>query len=227
MSFALPRAVIFDLDGTLVDSAPDLAASVDHMQRRLGLPERGEAAVRQWVGNGVEKLVKRALCDDLHGEPDAALFERALPLFWAHYAEHPCVHSRLYPGVVEALDWLAARGVPRGVVTNKAMAFTTQVLAALGVAERFDAVVGGDTLAQKKPDPAPLLHALAQLGASADEAAQALMVGDSAHDVLAARRAGLPVVCVPYGYNHGEDIRLSRPDAVVEGLDRLHELFAS
>lgn len=218
MSFADIDAILFDLDGTLVDSVPDLAAATDAMLIELGRPPAGEALVREWVGNGAERLVKRALTGEMEGEPSEADLQRAFPLFMEQYQQHLDGQSRLYPGVQECLAELQDRGLALALVTNKPERFIGPLLAALGIADVFAVVVGGDTLAQRKPHPAPLLHAARQLGV---EPAAALMVGDSRNDVVAARRAGMPVVCVPYGYNHGEDIRLTAPDAVVEDLREL------
>lgn len=217
-----PRMILIDLDGTLVDSVPDLAFSVDAMMDELGLPRRGEPAVRNWVGNGVERLVQRALANDLDGEPDAALFARALPVFMRIYLENTSQRSRLYPGVRAGLDQLQAAGFRLGCVTNKAAQFTLPLLRDKGILEYFAVVISGDTLPQKKPDPAPLLHAAAELGVNPGDS---LMVGDSRSDVKAARAAGFRIVCMSYGYNHGADIRGENPDAVLDRLDELPDLL--
>jgi phosphoglycolate phosphatase len=185
------------------------------------------------VGNGVERFVKRALIGGLEGEPDTALFERAMPLFRELYAANTCRYSRLYPGILEGLGDLQTAGIHLACITNKAELFTHRLLKEIGILDRFEVVVSGDTLAQKKPHPAPLLYAADQLlatagvensGSGADDAA-VLMVGDSKNDVAAARAACFPVVCVSYGYNHGEDIRASQPDAVIDSLADLSSLF--
>lgn len=217
-----PSMVLVDVDGTMVDSVPDLAFSVDRMMEQLGLPTRGEAIVRHWVGNGVERLVKRALTATLEGEPDADLFERALPIFQAIYKENTSVRSQLYPGVREGLDLLKARGYKLGCVTNKAAQFTEPLLAALGVAPYFALVVSGDTLPEKKPNPMPLLYAAQYFGVAPETA---LMLGDSISDVKAARAAGFAIVCMSYGYNHGLDIRAFGPDAVIDSMTELGELL--
>jgi len=219
-----PGMVLIDLDGTLVDSVPDLAFCVDEMMQRLGRPAYGEAAVRNWVGNGVERLVRRALIGRLDGEPDEADFERAYPSFLDLYARNTSKRSVLYPGVREGLDWLTAAGYPLGCVTNKAAQFTEPLLQDLGVYDRFDIVISGDTLPKKKPDPMPLLHAAEHFGVAPRDA---LMVGDSVSDVKAARAAGFPIVCMSYGYNHGEDIRLAEPDAVIDSMVELKGLLAA
>ena len=215
-----PEMILIDVDGTLVDSVPDLAFCVDAMMAELGRAPRGETEVRNWVGNGVERLVQRALSGSLDGEPDAADFERAYPVFLELYAENTSKRSGLYPGVREGVDMLKAAGYPLGCVTNKAAQFTEPLLRDLGLYADFSIVISGDTLPQKKPDPAPLLHA-AEFFGCAPEAA--LMIGDSVSDVRAARAAGFSIICMSYGYNHGVDIRDARPDAVI---DRMTEILS-
>ncbi len=218
-----PHMILIDLDGTLVDSVPDLAFCVDELMVQLGRPPHGEAAVRNWVGNGVERLVRRALTGELDGEPSDADFDRACPIFLALYAENTSKRSVLYPGVRDGLDYLLTNGYPLGCVTNKAARFTLPLLKDLGVLEAFGLVVSGDTLPEKKPHPAPLLHAAAHFGV---EPSQALMIGDSVSDVKAARAAGFSIVCMSYGYNHGQDIRTAAPDAVIDSMAELEGLIA-
>lgn len=217
-----PQMVLIDLDGTLVDSVPDLAYCTDAMMQQLDLPIRGESRVREWVGNGVERLVKRTLINELNGEPDEVLFAQALPIFMALYAQNTSKRSNLYPGVREGLDYLYGAGYKLGCVTNKAAAFTEPLLKDMGIYHYFLTVVSGDTVAKKKPDPMPLLHAATLLGV---EPRHALMVGDSMSDVKAARAAGFQIVCVTYGYNHGVDIRESHPDAVIDSMLELQGLL--
>jgi len=217
-----PAMILIDLDGTLIDSVPDLAFCVDAMMSEIGLPVRGEASVRNWVGNGVERLVQRSLCNDLDGRPDADLFERALPVFMQLYQENTSQRSCLYPGVREGLDLLLAQDYRLGCVTNKAERFTLPLLRDKGILECFELVVSGDTLDQKKPHPRPLLFAAERFGVAATDS---LMVGDSRSDVKAARAAGFRIVCMSYGYNHGADIREENPDAVLDRLDQLPGLL--
>ena len=217
-----PQMVLIDLDGTLIDSVPDLAFCVDALMTKLGLPVRGEAKVRQWVGNGIERLVKRALLDKLEGEPDDALFDKALPIYLELYKENLSKRSRLYPGVKEGLQFLHDAGYKLGCITNKAAAFTEPLLKDLGIYEYFRIVVSGDTLPVKKPDPQPLLHAAKFFNV---EPSRALMVGDSISDVKAARAAGFQIVCLSYGYNHGQDIRDAHPDAVIDSMAQLSGLL--
>lgn len=218
-----PTMILIDLDGTLVDSVPDLAYCVDAMMARLGRQPHGEAKVRNWVGNGVERLVRRALIGQLEGEPDEADFQVAYPLFLELYRDNTSQRSQLFPGIREGLDWLKAAGYRLGCVTNKAAQFTEPLLRDLGVRDYFEIVISGDTLPRSKPDPLPLLHAAAHFGA---EPAQALMIGDSISDVKAARAAGFTIFCMSYGYNHGQDIRDYHPDAVLDSLTEVKGLLA-
>jgi phosphoglycolate phosphatase len=216
------KLALLDLDGTLVDSVPDIAYCVDAMMAELGLPHRGEAQVRHWVGNGIERLVKRALLGQLDGEPDPNLFARGYALFQELYATHTSARSVLYPGAREGLDYLTARGARLGCITNKATRFTEPLLRDLAIIDDFALVICGDTLAKKKPDPLPLRHAAEHFGVDASES---LFIGDSISDVRAARAANFPVVCVSYGYNHGQDIATAKPDAVIHSLAELPELL--
>ena len=217
-----PQLVLVDVDGTLVDSVPDLAYSVDAMMQQLDMPVRGEAAVRQWVGNGVEKLVKRALANDLEGVVDSGLFEKAMPIFWSFYEDNVCVRSRLYEGVTDGLKYLQAEGYQLGCVTNKARSFTIPLLEQIGILSYFELAICGDDTERKKPDPLPLLTAANQLGV---EPRDSLMIGDSKSDVHAARAAGFQIICMSYGYNHGEDIRSYAPDAVIDSMAELKEFI--
>jgi phosphoglycolate phosphatase len=217
-----PEMILIDVDGTLVDSVPDLTYCVDEMMKRLGRPPRGEAKVRRWVGNGVERLCRRALVDDLHGEPADEDFAEAYPIFLELYAENTSKRSVLYPGVVEGLDYLQSAGFKLGCVTNKDAQFTIPLLKELGLHDRFAVIVCGDSLPEKKPSPLPLLHAAEQLATSP---ARSLMLGDSMSDVKAARAAGFQIVCMSYGYNHGVDIRDSEPDAVIDSMAELPGLL--
>lgn len=222
MNIRRPEMMLIDVDGTLVDSVPDLAYCVDTMMTELGRPVHGEAAVRNWVGNGVERLVRRALVGALDGEPDEADFERAYPIFLDLYADNTSKRSCLYPGVREGVDLLQAAGYKLGCVTNKAAQFTEPLLRDLGVADAFSIIISGDTLPKKKPDPMPLLHAAEFFGVAPEAS---LMIGDSVSDVKAARAAGFQIVCMSYGYNHGVDIRDAHPDAVIDSMVEIMPLL--
>ena len=216
------RALLFDLDGTLVDSAPDMAVAVDRMLAVAGRGPAGEARVRQWVGNGARRLVMRALDGQGDGEPTEAEIEHALAVFLDYYGERLSDHSVLYPGTRAGLDRLQADGYGLACVTNKPEALARRLLEEMGLGAYFPVVVGGDTLPVRKPDPAPVHHAIAALGATP---ASTIMVGDSRADVDAGRNAGTFVVCVPYGYSQGEDVAAMAPDAIVDSMDDLHRLL--
>ncbi|MFZ1386287.1 MAG: phosphoglycolate phosphatase [Thiolinea sp.] len=223
MALCNPKLVLIDLDGTLVDSVPDLAYSVDKTMLELGLPTRGEAAVRTWVGNGVKTLVERALTNDLHTPADPLELEKTLAVFMRIYADNTSQRSRVYPGVLAGLDFLqSCSNFKIACVTNKAEQFTHKLLRDLGLFERFALIISGDTLPEKKPHPLPLLYAAEQLGVLATDS---LMIGDSKSDVKAARAAGFKMIAVSYGYNHGEDIRDYQPDAVIDSFQELTTLI--
>ena len=214
----LPKLVMFDLDGTLVDSVPDLAAAVDDMLRQLGREPAGVDKVRCWVGNGALVLVRRALADSMeHDGIDPQEADAALELFMEAYA-NAAGHTVRYPGVLECLDALQAAGVALALITNKPERFIPELLREQQLDGYFDWIIGGDTLPQKKPDPAALLHVMAQADATARNS---LFVGDSRNDILAARAAGVPCVALTYGYNHGEDIALEQPELTIDNLCEL------
>ncbi|HBM07768.1 phosphoglycolate phosphatase [Pseudomonas sp. Choline-3u-10] len=217
----LPRLVMFDLDGTLMDSVPDLAAAVDKMLMLLGREPAGMARVRDWVGNGSKVLVRRALAGKLQHDGVAdELADEALALFMQAYSGGHEL-TTVYPGVRECLDWLRERDVKLSIITNKPAQFIEPLLEEKGLAGYFQWLVGGDTLPQQKPDPAALLWVMSQAGVAPDAS---LFVGDSRNDVRAAKAAAVPCVALTYGYNHGEPIANEAPTLV---LDDLRELVAS
>jgi phosphoglycolate phosphatase len=216
MRFPLPiKAVMIDLDGTLLDTAPDLAAAANMMLKELGKAELPLETIQSYIGKGIEKLVKRSLTGDLDGEPDADLLQRAMPLYEQSYEKTLYVDTRAYPGVREGLNALRAGGFRLACVTNKAAAFTLPLLRAAELLDYFDIVVSGDSLPKKKPDPLPLLHACERFEIGPHEM---LLVGDSLNDAQAARAAGCHVFCVPYGYNEGRDVHELDCDAIVPSL---------
>jgi phosphoglycolate phosphatase len=235
--FQNTKAVLIDLDGTLVDSVPDLAYGIDQMMLQLAMPIRGVDAVTNWVGNGVERLVKRALVNSMMGqsmldEPSDELFQKAMPLFEAAYAANNGKHSYLYDGVETGLNYLQEQGFRLGCVTNKPIAFTQPLLSMMGIADFFDITIAGDQVVRRKPDPQPLLMAAEKLQV---DPKHIVMVGDSISDVMAARGAGMPIICVSYGYNHGQAIcgqegrgqerHSHHPDAVIDSLAELKTLI--
>ena len=222
MAIRKPELIMIDVDGTLVDSVPDLAYCVDEMMQQIDQPAHGEAKVRDWVGNGVERLVRRALSGTLDGEPSDEEFDKAYPIFLDLYAENTSKRSHLYEGVREGLDYLLSQDYKLGCVTNKAAQFTEPLLEDLGIAGDFKIIISGDTLPKKKPDPMPLLYGAEYFGVTAENA---MMIGDSVSDVKASRAAGFQIICMSYGYNHGEDIRDYDPDAVIDSMTELQGLL--
>lgn len=204
------RSVTIDLDGTLLDTVPDLAAAANAMLRELGQPEYPIATIAGFIGRGIPKLVARCLPDF-----DEAAVEQAQIIFRRHYAIENGRRSALFPGVLEGLQALRAAGLAMAVITNKAAAFTEPLLIATQLASWFEFAVSGDSLPHKKPHPAQLLHACQRMGTTP---AENLHIGDSHHDAVAARAAGCPVFIVPYGYNEGEDVQGIDCDAIVTSL---------
>lgn len=219
-----PSFILIDLDGTLIDSVPDLTYCVDEMMKQIDMPVRGLDAVRQWVGNGVETLTERALVNAIDGKPDADLMTKAYPIFLELYKHNNSQRSCVYDGVKEGIQWMKDNGYRVGCVTNKAEAFTIPLLKNKGLFDLFEVVVSGDTCEKKKPDPMPLLHAAKLMGVNPGNA---LMLGDSRSDVKAARAAGFNIFCMTYGYNHGEDIRDYNPDVVMDSFMELPNYLES
>lgn len=218
MSVAFPlrvKAVTIDLDGTLLDTIPDLAAAANLMLDELGRPPLDAALIRTFVGKGIPRLVERALAGRIEGGADPGLFERALPIYERCYAAVNGRHTTLYPGVMAGLEQLRVRGFPLACVTNKSTRFTLPLLDCMKLSSFFREVIAGDTLPAKKPDPAPLIHACGKFGIAPRDM---LMIGDSVNDAQAARAAGCPVFCVTYGYNEGRDVRELDIDAIVSTL---------
>lgn len=222
MAITTPELVLLDLDGTLVDSIPDLARCLNLALADLDLPQRQLDSIRDWVGNGVDKLIHRALTNDIDGEAAAEQHASVRQVFMDYYHAEPCKLTDCYPGVREGLTMLQEQDISMGVVTNKNEEFVAPILETLGIDAHMSIIIGGNTLSEKKPHPLPLLHAAEVF---AKNPAHSLMVGDSVSDVRAARAAEFQIVCVSYGYNHGQDIRSTNPDAVIDSLEELPALF--
>lgn len=211
------KAVLLDLDGTLLDTIPDIADAANAMRRDLGMPELPQETLSTYVGKGSEHLVIRALSDNDHGNtPDNEQVAHALSLFYTHYRTTNGNRTQHYPGVMEGLRAFRNAGLKMAVVTNKPEEFTHILLIKTGLAHFFDVVVGGDTCERKKPDPMPFLHACEQLDVTPSDA---LAIGDSINDALAARAAGIAVLAVPYGYNEGRDVRTLDVDDIVSTVN--------
>ena len=209
---------MFDLDGTLVDSVPDLAFAVDAMLTKLGQPKASMEQVRLWVGNGAQMLVKRALSQCmLPKEIEGSYLDKAMALFFEYYEKVNGSKSQLYPQVLETLNKLRKEIPFLVLITNKPEQFTRPLLDHHSL-PKFDLVVCGDTLKRKKPAPDQLLYCLEKLGCNAEES---IMVGDSVSDIKAAQAANIPVVCVSYGYNQGQDLSAYKPDLIIHNIESL------
>jgi phosphoglycolate phosphatase len=210
------RAVLIDLDGTLLDTVLDLHAAANAMLRDLGRREVAVESIRSYVGRGIPNLVKRVLAGSMDAADDAAPPPpEALASFKRHYSTENGRNAVLFPGVLDGLEALKILDLPLGVITNKAEAFTLPLLQRTGLFPYFDVIVSGDLLPRPKPDPMPLLWASGRLGVSPVDV---LMIGDSVHDFHAGRAAGCHVFLVPYGYNEGRDVRDLACDAIVPTL---------
>lgn len=210
--FSAIRGLAFDLDGTLVDSAPGLAVAIDLALAEMGLPQAGEARVSTWIGNGADVLVQRALqWAEMETFPENC--QQMRQHFDHFYAQTVESGSRLFPQVQETLARLSELGFPMALVTNKPTPFVAPLLTTLGIIDYFSLIIGGDDVREKKPHPAPLYLVFGKLGLRAGEV---LFIGDSRNDIQAAQAAGCPSVGLTYGYNYGEAIALSCPDRVLE-----------
>jgi len=206
---------MFDLDGTLVDSAPDITTSLNLMLEELNVASRSLEQVRNWMGNGADRLLKRTLTGQFDGEPPEDLFQHARELFRDFYAQHLCEESLIYPGVIEGLNALRNQSYLLACITNKPRRFTPELMQALKLDHFFEYLVCGDDLPAKKPDPLPLLNILekAKLHPS-----QALMVGDSASDIQSAKAVNMKSFCVRYGYHQGLGVDALGADYIIDSI---------
>ena len=224
MKFTNKEVILFDLDGTLIDSVPDLSYAVNHMLEALQRESFSEDTIRYWVGNGAQVLVKRALSGqtEIDENLDQSLFEKALELFMSYYGQHLCIDTAAYPNVSATLHALKEKGYRLVIVTNKPFDFVGPILEALCLDGVFEFWVGGDSVEKKKPDPLPLLHACGHMNVSVDKC---VMVGDSKNDLLAANSCGMESVGVTYGYNYGENIEIYDPTFIIEDFSELNALL--
>ncbi|MEA2049036.1 MAG: phosphoglycolate phosphatase [Campylobacterota bacterium] len=218
------KLLIFDLDGTLINSSMDLAKAINHMLKALERETFTEEMIHEWVGNGALTLVKRALSGSrtIDENLDDALTKDALDIFLTYYAKNLCNATVPYPHVPQTLQTLKEKGYTLAIVTNKPIAFVAPILEGLKLDGLFELILGGDSLPQKKPHPAPLLHVCQQL-ASTIEAS--LMIGDSKNDIQAANACAMQSVGVTYGYNYGEDIGIYKPTVILNDFSGLLELL--
>lgn len=219
------QLIAFDLDGTLLDSVPDLAAAADQAVQSLGFPLVTEEQVRDWVGNGADVLIGRALSQNIKVDEslDADVLKQARVRFDEFYHQGGHQLSHLYSNVTSTLQALHQAGYKMAIVTNKPSAFVPDILQQHGIAELFVDVIGGDDFPNKKPDPMALNWLLDKHQVSAQ---QMLMVGDSKNDVLAAQNAGCHSFALTYGYNHGEPISDSAPDYVADNIAEMLDVLS-
>jgi phosphoglycolate phosphatase len=200
--------LLFDLDGTLINSIPDLANSVNFMLKKLNKKTYDIDTISKWVGNGATVLVKRALSGSVEIKNiDEKEFKKAYEIFMNHYSKNVCINTHLYPQVKETLKKLPHK---KAIITNKPYKFIKPILQKLDI-DMFDLILGADSLDEKKPSPKPLLYAMEKLNEK-----EAIMIGDSKNDILAAKNAGIKSIALTYGYNHGEDILKYNPDFVFD-----------
>jgi phosphoglycolate phosphatase len=217
-----PDLIVFDLDGTLVDSAPDLAFAVNTMLARFGLPTRGEDQVRGWIGNGAPMLVKRAMTGEMWPYNEPERFDEAVDLFMQVYGDNMTERGGLFPGVLEGIRELKQRGCRLAVLTNKHSRFTVPLLEQLDVTPYMDYIGCGDQFEKLKPAPEPLLKTAERFAIKPE---QCLMIGDSSNDVRAARAAGYGILVVSYGYHDCERVEDLQADGVIHSIAELPDLF--
>ncbi len=217
------QAVIIDLDGTMVDTAPDFLVAINHMRAGFDLTPLDLDTIKRFVGKGSENLIHRVLAVDFSESQIQQHFVEAMAAYQRHYLAINGDYSALYPDVIEGLKELRERGLRLACVTNKPIAFTLPLMAKKGLASYFDVVYGGDSFARKKPDPIALLQVCTDFKLAPS---QVLAIGDSSNDAEAARAAACPVLLVPYGYNHGEAIQNVESDGIVTSLLEAAQLFS-
>lgn len=224
MKFKNKKVILFDLDGTLINSAPDLAVAVNHMLQKLNRNTFSEEAIDMWVGNGAQILVRRALSGQsvIDENLDPSLVENALKIFLDFYGKNLCNATVAYPNVFDTLLSLKDKNYRLAIVTNKPFAFVEPILEGLGLSDLFELILGGDSLAEKKPSSAPLLYVCNTLEV---EVKACVMVGDSKNDMLAANACGMQSVGVAYGYNYGEKIDVYAPTVVINDFAELLEVL--
>jgi len=224
LNFTNKELIIFDLDGTLIDSVPDLALSVNHTLKSINRDIFPEDIIRTWVGNGAATLVKRALsgCATIKEDIDDELFSNALDIFLKFYSNNLTVSTILYDDVKETLENLQNKNYRLAIVTNKPYDFIEPILECLELSDLFEYYIGGDSLEVKKPNPMPLLHVCEKLNVSVENS---LMIGDSKNDIIAANDANMDSIALSYGYNYDEDISIYEPNIVFDNFADINKVL--
>lgn len=223
MNYKDKELIIFDLDGTLIDSIPDLTLAVNIMLSYYNIEPLTIEIVTPFVGNGAKILLERALNHTMQPEDiTKERFDEAFQIFFAAYRDNLSVDTYLYPGVLETLEYLDNKGYKMAICTNKPFEFIEPILKELSVKQYFTSWVGADSVPKQKPDPAPLLHLAKEMKKTID---QCIMVGDSKNDIKAAKNASMESIGVSYGYNYNEHISDYNPDKVVDNFVELQKLF--
>ncbi|CAA6800446.1 MAG: Phosphoglycolate phosphatase (EC [uncultured Sulfurovum sp.] len=214
------KVIIFDLDGTLIDSSADLALAINHMLKSINRSTFTLDEIHNWVGNGAQTLVKRALSGstEIADNIDETAFQNALKIFLEFYAKNLAVETVTYPHVLSTLAKLKEHGYKLVIVTNKPFDFVEPILEGLKLKEYFEFHLGGDSLKEKKPNPAPLLYVCDKLNVSPSEC---VMVGDSKNDILAAKACDMQSIGLTYGYNYGEHISTYNPDIYFSDFSKI------
>ncbi len=211
-------AVLFDLDGTLIDSVADIAASTNYVRGKMGMPHLPVEIIRSYIGDGLYALVGRAL-----GTQELSAIEDALEIWQPHYEIHCLDRTCLYPGITEMLQSIISTGMPLGVVSNKPFTPSKRILDGLGIQKMFSVLVGGDTTSKRKPDPEPLWFAAKQMKISSN---RVLVIGDSSNDILGAKNAGYQSCAVLWGIGCEEDIQLARPHYMIKKPEELSNVVS-
>lgn len=223
MNFKEKELIIFDLDGTLINSIPDIVLAINKMLANYNAPPLTEQQVEPLVGNGAKLLVKRSLMLSMNTQDVSDdLFEESFANYFAAYRESVCVNTFLYPDVLETLPYLYEKGYKMVICSNKPYGFMEPILEKLSIKQYFDYWIGEDSLPEKKPNAAPLLHVAHKMETSIDKC---IMVGDSKNDILAAHNAGMVSIGLTYGYNYNENIADYNPTIIVDKFAELKKLF--
>jgi phosphoglycolate phosphatase len=224
MKLTNKKHLIFDLDGTLIDSVPDLALALNNTMLELNRDIFCLDMIRTWVGNGSATLIKRALSGDVNIDENLSeeLFNKAHKIFLEQYRLNVCEQTLMFDGVKSSLERLKNKGYTLSIVTNKPLVFVKPILDSFGIEELFSLYIGGDSLDVKKPNPKPLLYVCEKLGFNVE---QSVMIGDSKNDIQAASNCSMQSIAVSYGYNYDEDISVHNPSVIIDNFEDILKIL--